>query len=157
MTKKIRIVFDGPPGPVGGKFVEVENERGESIKCGEWVQVGDYWILEIPYVPVGIMDPTRVWTIPKIAASSPSSYCATHDTRPAEGDPCWECANPHIIAADLSAAREGFDRGYTKATKFVDELEARIANLVIDKNETFWRGYAYAIEVVTRLGRENMP
>ena len=85
------------------------------------------------------------------------SYCTTHDTYPDKGDPCWECANPHIIAADLSAAREGFDRGYTKGTKFVDELEARIANLVIDKNETFWRGYSYAIEVVTRLGRENMP
>ena len=142
MTEKIRIVFDGPPGHLAGRFIEAENEKGESIS-GKWVHEGikeeRKWYLEFPKL-YGLV-----------------SYCTTHDTYPAEGDPCWECANPHIIAADLSAARDGFDRGYTKGTKFVDELEARIANLVIDKNETFWRGYAYAIEVVTRLGRENMP
>lgn len=33
---KIRIVFDGPPGPEGGRFVEVENEHGKSISVGTW-------------------------------------------------------------------------------------------------------------------------
>ena len=30
--------------------------------------------------------------------------------------------------------RSGFNAGYAKGTKFVDELEAQIANLVIDKS-----------------------
>lgn len=32
----INIIFDGPPGPDGGRFVEIENDRGESIRVGEW-------------------------------------------------------------------------------------------------------------------------
>lgn len=35
---EIHIVFDGPPGPQPGRFVEVENERGESIAPGRWEQ-----------------------------------------------------------------------------------------------------------------------
>lgn len=43
------IVFDGPPGPVCGRFVEVENEKRESISFGEWVGRDDgYWVLRIP-------------------------------------------------------------------------------------------------------------
>lgn len=42
----IRIRFDGPPGPEGGRFVECENENGESINAGKWVQDGEHWILE---------------------------------------------------------------------------------------------------------------
>ena len=104
MTKKLRIVFDGPPGPIGGKFVEVENERGESIRCGEWVQVGEYWILEIPCTIVeDLVDPSKIWTLP-------------------------------IVAAEAEAKQDGFDKGYAKGTRFVDELEAQIANLVIDKS-----------------------
>jgi hypothetical protein len=44
----IDIVFDGPPGPEGPRFVEVEDEQGRSIKIGEWVQRDDgYWVLRI--------------------------------------------------------------------------------------------------------------
>ena len=49
MTKYIDIVFDGPPGPCSGRFVEVENDLGESIRIGEWVDRGDgLWALRIP-------------------------------------------------------------------------------------------------------------
>ena len=42
----IDIVFDGPPGPEAGRFVEVENAQGQSIRFGEWVQRPDgYWAL----------------------------------------------------------------------------------------------------------------
>jgi hypothetical protein len=48
----VDIVFDGPPGPEAGRFVEVENEMGDSIalaEIGEWVQRADgYWALRIP-------------------------------------------------------------------------------------------------------------
>jgi hypothetical protein len=42
----IDIVFDGPPGPESGRFVEVEDSSGRSIKIGEWLQRNDgYWVL----------------------------------------------------------------------------------------------------------------
>ena len=46
MSNYIDIVFDGPPGPVCGRFVEVENDKGASIRVGEWVKREDgYWVL----------------------------------------------------------------------------------------------------------------
>lgn len=42
----IDIVFDGPPGPEAGRFVEVENSSGKSISFGRWFQRPDgYWVL----------------------------------------------------------------------------------------------------------------
>ena len=49
MVRKIDIVFDGPPGPVAGRFVEVEDDSGASIGVGEWIERDDgYWALRIP-------------------------------------------------------------------------------------------------------------
>ena len=31
LTRQIDVVFDGPPGPAPGRFVEVEDETGRSI------------------------------------------------------------------------------------------------------------------------------
>ena len=31
------IVFDGPPGPVSGRFIEVEDSEGRSFRLGEWI------------------------------------------------------------------------------------------------------------------------
>jgi hypothetical protein len=46
--KFIDIVFDGPPGANPGRFVEVENESGESICAGEWIDRGDgMWALRV--------------------------------------------------------------------------------------------------------------
>ena len=45
---ELRIVFDGPPGPEAGRFVEVEDEHGKSITAGEWRQRPDQlWELVI--------------------------------------------------------------------------------------------------------------
>ena len=45
---KLHIVFDGPPGPEAGRFVEVENDQGKSINADEWVERPDgYWELVI--------------------------------------------------------------------------------------------------------------
>jgi hypothetical protein len=45
----VDIVFDGPPGAVCGRFIEVEDRTGASIRLGEWVQRDDcYWVLRIP-------------------------------------------------------------------------------------------------------------
>lgn len=44
----IDIVFDGPPGPQGGRFVETEDAEGASISVGEWLDRGNgYWALRI--------------------------------------------------------------------------------------------------------------
>ena len=41
------IVFDGPPGPEAGRFVEVERD-GRSVKAGEWMKRADgYWVLRL--------------------------------------------------------------------------------------------------------------
>jgi len=48
VNKTVDIVFDGPPGPVAGRFVEVEDESGASINFGEWVRRDDgYWVLRV--------------------------------------------------------------------------------------------------------------
>lgn len=44
----IDIVFDGPPSHESGRFVEVEDGTGKSIKVGEWIKRPDgYWTLRI--------------------------------------------------------------------------------------------------------------
>jgi hypothetical protein len=43
----IDFVFDGPPGPEGPRFVEVE-QGGKAIKLGLWMQRADgYWVLRL--------------------------------------------------------------------------------------------------------------
>jgi hypothetical protein len=47
-TAYIDIVFDGPPGPESGRFVEVEDAAGKSITCGTWILRADgLWALRI--------------------------------------------------------------------------------------------------------------
>lgn len=46
--KYVDIVFDGPPSHDTGRFVEVEDDSGRSIKFGEWVERSDgYWVLRL--------------------------------------------------------------------------------------------------------------
>jgi hypothetical protein len=48
MSDYIDIVFDGPPGPTSGRFVEVEDPSGASVDAGNWVCRADgYWVLRI--------------------------------------------------------------------------------------------------------------
>lgn len=48
LFKQVDVVFDGPPGPDPGRFVEVEDEAGQSVDVGEWVERSDgYWALRI--------------------------------------------------------------------------------------------------------------
>lgn len=45
----IDIVFDGPPAPEAGRFVEVEDAEGRSIDLGGWMERNDgTWALRIP-------------------------------------------------------------------------------------------------------------
>ena len=48
LTRQIDVVFDGPPGPNAGRFVEVEDESGRSVDVGKWVERSDgYFALRI--------------------------------------------------------------------------------------------------------------
>jgi hypothetical protein len=52
MSQPINIIFDGAPGPVAGRFVEVETDEGRSINVGEWVERLDgLWALRITELP----------------------------------------------------------------------------------------------------------
>lgn len=56
MASWIDIVFDGPPGPEAGRFVEVENARGQSINFGRWLKREDgYWVLRFTEEDVDIV------------------------------------------------------------------------------------------------------
>ncbi len=47
-TEFIDVVFDGPPGPEGGRFVEVEDDQGKSRDVGSWrKRDGVYWALRL--------------------------------------------------------------------------------------------------------------
>lgn len=44
----VDVVFDGPPGPESGRFIEVETLEGKGIRVGEWVHREDgYWALRL--------------------------------------------------------------------------------------------------------------
>lgn len=49
----VLIIFDRPPGPEAPRFIEVENEQGESVNEGEWIELAErgYWALKLPLPP----------------------------------------------------------------------------------------------------------
>lgn len=54
-TSAVHLLFDGPPGPECGRFVEAEDPTGKSINAGEWSQRPDgYWQLVIQQPSAGV-------------------------------------------------------------------------------------------------------
>ena len=48
VSKYIDIVFDGPPSQRAPRFVETDNDKGASVKLGEWIDLGNgFWVLRI--------------------------------------------------------------------------------------------------------------
>ena len=48
MIEALHFVFDGPPGPRCGRFVECETPDGRSIEAGEWHERSDgLWELRV--------------------------------------------------------------------------------------------------------------
>lgn len=51
-TQPINVIFDGPPGPESGHFVEVETDDGKSLSVGEWKKRTDgLWSLRVTELP----------------------------------------------------------------------------------------------------------
>jgi len=53
---KVNFVFDGPPGPEGPRFVEVETLGGQSLRVGKWLKyprrkydpaLANWWVLQV--------------------------------------------------------------------------------------------------------------
>ena len=60
MSKAINILFDGPPAPESGRFVEVETDDGKSINAGEWIERDDgLWALRITELPEDAPEPAE--------------------------------------------------------------------------------------------------
>lgn len=54
MIDFIDVVFDGPPGPVSGRFVEVEDQDGNGVKIGQWIERDNgHWALRIGWTEIG--------------------------------------------------------------------------------------------------------
>lgn len=52
----VDIVFDKLPGPDGSTFIEVENDKGEGIRLGEWVSRPDgYAVLRLPMYGIAVL------------------------------------------------------------------------------------------------------
>lgn len=67
VLEMLHIVFDGPPGLDGGRFVEVENSSGRSVNASAWYEREDgFWELRIlsPAVADGPL-PEQTWAMPK--------------------------------------------------------------------------------------------
>lgn len=57
----IQIRFDGPPGPVAGRFVEVETLDGKGIGIGRWERDArdpGCWLLKLTALRKGERDET---------------------------------------------------------------------------------------------------
>ncbi|KKM90214.1 hypothetical protein LCGC14_1240940 [marine sediment metagenome] len=138
----MQIRFDGPPSHVSGRFIEVEDDRGRSIKVGEWRQDGSDWLLVIPDVRQtaeqmlediddflldddGDSEIFVAYDLPKLAdrlrfALNPSEPLGLHMCR--KGEPCGECGKP-LDCVCHPAHLKGviFDEGRTKMPGSIGE------------------------------------
>lgn len=81
------VVFDGPPGPEAGRFVEVEDDQGRGISIGHWVppakgaehyplqppKVDEFWRLRITRAEVLARMPAPVEEVPESPAEPVTS------------------------------------------------------------------------------------
>jgi len=50
-TTTVHVLFDGPPGPEPGRFVETELPDGTGVGVGTWIERPDGWwalAIEVP-------------------------------------------------------------------------------------------------------------
>lgn len=44
----VDVLFDGPPGPTPGRFIDCIDQDGRGVNAGEWIDLGDgTWALRI--------------------------------------------------------------------------------------------------------------
>jgi hypothetical protein len=113
--KFIDIVFDGPPSHESGRFIEVEDEHGHSIKVGRWVHHDDgYWALRLP-------DP-RAAVRKRVLMTHPHDGHGSDDT-------CLDCERADLNET-LRVMRARADHGFDVAgecTKLVSAAQNVLA------------------------------
>src|SRR5215207_2708310 len=68
MADLVDIVFDGPPGPESGRFIEAEDADGKSIRFGQWIERSDgRWVLRITVAD--FQKPRRVVDVAEVQAA----------------------------------------------------------------------------------------
>lgn len=79
ITRPINIIFDDPPGPQPGRFVEVETDDGASLSVGTWVEREDgLWALRIAALPV-YEEPTHQALDDALVAAKRCAYGDSND------------------------------------------------------------------------------
>lgn len=100
--KNLTMVFDGPPGPEGSNFVEVEDASGFSVEFGSWNQRADgLWTLG----PIQTFDDA---CLSKCAPGEPIFVLRAQDS-----------LAPHIVREWADAARMA---GHISGDKYEEAL-----------------------------------
>ena len=104
--RTLDIGFDGPPGPVAPRFVEVVTLDGHGVNAGEWRDRGDgFWALRIEWrnsekLPVGLQD---AWDASRnVLAARVEAWCRRLETEREEDFVIRQMKRD--LAADLRAA-----------------------------------------------------
>jgi len=104
----IDIVFDGPPAHESGRFIEVENPEGASVRVGEWIEREDgLWALRIPQAPVAedhAVEAARILADGQDATSKAKAHARVGDRDKADdfgkkAIGCWAQAQVHATLA----------------------------------------------------------
>lgn len=79
VKNEVRVVFDSPPGPDAGRFIEVEDATGQSFQAGEWRERDDgFWelVLSGPAVSVTVREVLGVLYEMKTTGASAPDFSA---------------------------------------------------------------------------------
>lgn len=116
-SRFIDIVFDGPPGSVSGRFVEVENEKGASINPGEWIERPDgLWALRIPRT----FGARRADQLPA-GENGASEWTAQCTCMPLPEPPADECPIHGLESTSLGGSEQTCTCGATGEVVTVDD------------------------------------
>ena len=117
MSEHIDIVFDGPPSHESGRFVEVEDQTGKSIRFGDWVERDDgYWVLRFPDLRAELeerrkqLDPESIQHWDSMRAERDALRDALERIRDESATPCQGCYDDPECSWCIAAGSLGGER-----------------------------------------------
>ena len=112
----VSVIFDGPPGPVCGRFVEVETDDGHNVNIGEWVDRADgLWALRFTQDMFG-----AVPTVPRIEGCTNPKHDMPNG--PDELDPGPDGLDPRY---GWQIERDAFEAMHAEVVKQRDTFQAQ--------------------------------
>lgn len=153
--ENIHIVFNGPPGPEAGRFVEVETPDGKGLNAGEWRQVGDFWHLVICRTPAPA---TASWEDEALLAELDGLSLALRDDHSAYSYELIQrgIANLRSTMAEVKWLTENANVDSTEQVRLINERnEARAAvGAERERNRSNAANLCSALADVARLTRD---